>query len=68
MIGDVWLSRKECALFLTKIGYPCTSKYLENLAARRKGPPFIRRGWRSVFYHREKARAWAELMIEEVNG
>lgn len=42
----VWLSPSEAALYLG-----CTTQHLQNLRARRKGPPFVKFG-RKILYSR----------------
>ena len=57
-----WLSRKEAALYLDKIGCPMTARNLEKKAANSnagKGPPFSRVGWKAVRYKRVDLDAWA---------
>ena len=57
-----WLSRKEAALYLDRIGCPMTARNLEKKAANNnagKGPPFSRVGWKAVRYKRIELDAWA---------
>lgn len=56
-------SRKEAAVFLTRIGFKISAQTLAVYAIRdnesRKGPPFRRTGWRTVQYSEDDLRAWA---------
>ena len=56
-------SRKEAAAFLTRIGFKISAATLAAYAMRdnasRKGPPFIRTGWRTIRYSEDDLRAWA---------
>ena len=53
------MNRKEAAAYLASLGYPLAPATLARIAGRRKGPPFIRFGWRTVAYRREDLVAWA---------
>ena len=67
MIDGDWLTRKEAARYLTKLGVPTTPKRLEHLAINNnsgKGPPYTKFGWRSVFYQIRDLEAWAEWAKE----
>lgn len=67
MIGG-WMKRKECALFITKLGWPITAEQLAKMAQGKTadaGPPCRSTGWRSIWYHEDQARAWALRKIAE---
>jgi hypothetical protein len=53
------LSRKEAAEHLTALGYPIAPATLARFATKRRGPPYIRFGWRIVTYKRADVEAWA---------
>lgn len=58
-----WLSRKEAAIYLEKIGFTISARTLEKKAANNnagKGPPFNRLGWKTVRYRRTDLEAWAQ--------
>jgi hypothetical protein len=65
-----WLSRKEAAIYLTRIGYRITAKTLANMAANNnkgKGPRYDRIGWSAAArYKREHLDAWAQARTEHV--
>ena len=66
---DDWLSRKEAATYLSKIGCPVTMRQLEKRAANNnagRGPAFTRVGWRHVRYRRSDLDAWAYAQTERV--
>ncbi len=57
-----WLSRKEAANYLTRIGCAISAKTLANLASNNnqgRGPPFDRIGWKAAQYRRIDLDAWA---------
>jgi hypothetical protein len=63
------LSRKEAALFLTRIGYRISYQRLAQLACNGnalKGPLFTRYGWKTVSYARIDLIQWAEAQGEKV--
>lgn len=58
-----WMSRKEAAHYLTKIGCPISWMTLANMASNNnsgKGPSFSRFRWSSVRYHRDDLDKWAK--------
>lgn len=60
---DDWLTRKEAAEYLGKLGCPITVAYLERMAVDNNagnGPPFTRTRWRLVRYRRSDLDAWAK--------
>ena len=60
--GDDWLSRKEAAFYLAKIGCPISVRALELRGMKNNsgnGPSFIRIGQRTVRYRRGDLDAWA---------
>lgn len=60
--GDDWLSRKEAATYLAKIGCPISVRALELRGMKNNagnGPPFIRIGQRTVRYRRADLDYWA---------
>lgn len=65
-----WLSRKEAAIYLTRLGCkiaPQTlAKYASNQNARR-GPSYTRVGWKMVQYRREDLETWARLRMVRVD-
>jgi hypothetical protein len=68
-VASPTLSRKEAAKYLTQLGYPITPKTLANLASNNNqgcGPPFLRRGWKAVFYERAELLAWAKSRYTKV--
>jgi hypothetical protein len=65
----IWLTRKEAATFLTRIGCPISVWTLAQMAVRDnegKGPPFIRTGWKTLRYEPADLRAWAAKQITRV--
>lgn len=61
-----WFSRKEAAVFLTKIGFSISPRTLQKLAVHNnalKGPPFLKTGWRTVRYDRSDLEEWANKRI-----
>lgn len=55
------LTRKQAAEFLTQLGFSCSPQTLANYASNdnaKKGPSFIRIGWKAVRYQPEDLRAW----------
>lgn len=57
-----WLSRKEAATLLHKMGCPISVRTLEKLAVNNNaggGPPYKRFRWKSVRYDRADLIAWA---------
>ncbi len=69
MTAEPFLSRKEAAAYLTKLGYTISPQTLAHLAAynnARKGPPFVKFGWRQVKYRRSELDAWAKSQMEEI--
>ncbi len=66
---DDFLTRKQAAAYLTKIGCPISYATLANRAAHNnagKGPPFTRTGWRTVRYRKQDLDAWAYRNTERV--
>ena len=66
---DDWLSRKEAAIYLGKIGCPVSVRMLEKRAANNnagRGPAFTRIGWRVVRYRRGDLDSWAYLQTERI--
>jgi hypothetical protein len=64
-----WLSRKEAAIYLKRLGCPIAPKTLENLASNNNagcGPPFTRIGWKCVRYLRTDLDAWASRRMVRV--
>lgn len=67
-----WLTRKEAAAYLTKIGCPISSRTLDNLARNNNegnGPSFIRIGtgeWRRVRYRITDLDQWAYSHVEVI--
>jgi hypothetical protein len=64
-----WLSRKEAALYLDRIGCPMTARNLEKKAANNnagKGPPFSRVGWKAVRYKRIDLDVWAKAQTVRI--
>ena len=62
----IWLTRKEAAEFLTRIGCPISVWTLAQKAANNnagKGPPFTRSGWKTLRYEPADLRAWAATQI-----
>jgi len=60
---QVWLTRKEAALYLTSIGCPVAYHTLANMARGDNafgGPAFHRVGWHTVRYKREDLEKWAD--------
>lgn len=58
-----WMSRKEAANYLTRIGFPISARVLEKKAANNnagKGPPFDRLGWKRVRYAKADLDDWAK--------
>lgn len=63
------LTRKQAAEFLTQLGFSCSQQTLANYAANnnaRKGPAFLRIGWKAVRYRPEDLQAWFNRMAERV--
>ena len=59
--GEIWLSRKEAASYLTSIGCPIAPATLANLASdgnKRGGPAFTRTRDRMVRYLQADLDAW----------
>ena len=61
-MGEQWITRKEAASFLSRLG--CTMSYytLSRLAVgdnRGSGPPFVRSRSGRVLYHVNDLRKWA---------
>lgn len=57
-----WLSRKEAAIFLNKIGCPVSPQTLATMAANNNagaGPPYTRYRWKNVRYLKADLIAWA---------
>ena len=64
-----WMTRKEAAVFLTKLGCPVSPGTLRNMARKNNqghGPAFHRSGWRTVRYKTSDLRVWAENKVERV--
>lgn len=64
-----WLSRKEAATYLNRLGCKIAVHTLENMASNNnagKGPPFTRHGWTSVQYHRDDLDSWASARSTRV--
>lgn len=64
-----WLSRQEAAAFLTKLGCPIAPGTLAKLAANNNagaGPGYKRFRWKSVRYHIDVLKAWAETEGEMI--
>lgn len=58
-----WLSRKEAASLLHKLGCPISVRTLEKLAVNNNsghGPPYTRFRWKSVRYYKNELIAWAD--------
>ena len=56
-----WLSRKEAAYYLEKIGCPVSARTLRNWALHNnagRGPPFTRIRQRIVVYSRTELERW----------
>ena len=67
--SDDWLSRKEAAIYLNKIGCPVSVRMLEKRAFNNnagRGPAFTRVGGRVVRYRRGDLDAWAYAQAERV--
>jgi len=65
----IWLTRKEAAAFLTRIGCPISVWTLAQMAVNNnagKGPAFTRTGWKTLRYEPADLRAWAEKKITRV--
>lgn len=61
-IGDDWLSRKQAATFLEKIGCPIAVQTLANMAAngnKGRGPSFTRVRSGIIRYHKRDLHEWA---------
>jgi hypothetical protein len=56
---DKVLNRKEAAAHLLKMGFPVAPRTLASLAARGKGPPYIRFLHRITLYEVAELEAWA---------
>jgi hypothetical protein len=64
-----WLTRKECAEFLTLLGCKISAGTLSNLAANnnaRKGPAFHRTRWSRVAYKTLDVEAWAKTQTVRI--
>jgi hypothetical protein len=60
--NDEFLTRKQAALYLHKIGCPIGEGALGNMAANNNagaGPSFTRVGWRHVRYTKADLDVWA---------
>lgn len=67
--GDEFLSRKEAAKLITRMGFSMSPVTLSHMAANNnagKGPPFVRFGWSQVKYRRRAVEAWVKSKMEEV--
>lgn len=56
-----WMSRKEAAIYLTRMGYTIAPQTLAKLGCNNnagKGPAFTRQGWKAVVYARADLDAW----------
>jgi hypothetical protein len=64
-----WMSRKEAAAYLTRIGYPIAPKTLANMAANNNagnGPAYLRARWRVVQYRRADLDLWVNREMVRV--
>jgi hypothetical protein len=64
-----WLSRKEAALFLTRLGYPISAGTLANMASNNnagRGPSFTRYSWRKISYNRLELLQWVQQQARRV--
>lgn len=64
-----FLSRKEAAAYLTKIGCPVSFSLLANLASNNNegdGPPFLRVRSRIVRYERQALETWAYAQTRRI--
>ena len=69
MTGDIWLTRKQAANYLTRSGCGVQPKTLANMAANNNakgGPPFVKTRNRIVRYREADLRAWAEQETRRV--
>lgn len=65
-----WLSRKEAAIYLTRLGCKIEAQTLANLASNSNaghGPAFTRNGWKQVQYARADLDAWAAARKKRVD-
>ena len=55
-----YLSRKECAIYLSALGYRISFHRLAHMACEGKGPPCHRVRWTKTYYRRVDVKAWLE--------
>lgn len=55
-----YLDRKECAIYLSALGYRISFHRLAHLACEGKGPPFRRVRWNRAYYQKSEVKAWLE--------
>lgn len=66
------MGRKEAAAFLTRLGFPISSKTLANMASNENtgqsggGPAFYKTAWKTVFYLEADLIAWASVRVRRV--
>ncbi len=63
-----FLSRKQAAQHLTALGYPIAPGTLEQLAWKKKGPPYTRFLNRIVQYDRAELERWAASQTTHFPG
>lgn len=63
------LLRTEASAYLESLGFRLSVRSLEMMAMHnnaKKGPPFMRFGWRTIRYRRSDLKRWAAANIERV--
>ncbi len=62
------LNRKQAAEYLAALGYPVEPATLARWVSKKRGPPFMRFGWRIVWYDRVTLEAWAKKQLVMIKG
>ena len=68
-MSEIYLTRKQAAAFLTRIGCPVTYRQLSWWAEndnRRGGPPYTRVRTRLVHYSETDLKAWAKQNTKRI--
>lgn len=63
---DVYLSRKDAAKYLSRLGCAVSPRYLQDKAFRGGGPAFTRTGLKIVRYAKVDLDAWAKSNTKRV--